>query len=103
MDARCDAVARAISSHEMTSHVARIVLAVQLAAGVVRADPAPPAGDSVENRALVPLARGVAPSRPGDYRRAHDELVEANHLAPDRPNPYRWLALTEAALGDCPS
>lgn len=87
----------------MTSHVAWIVLAAQLAAAVVRADPAPPAGGTAENRALVHLDRGVAAYRTGDYRRAHDELLEASHLAPDRPNPYRWLALTEVALGDCPS
>lgn len=101
-DARCDAIARAISSHKMTSHVARIVLAALLTTAVVRAEPAPAApGDTVENRALVHLDRGVAAYRVGDLRRAHAELVEANQLAPDRPNPYRWLALTEAALGDC--
>lgn len=119
----------------MTSHVAWIVLAAQLAAAVVRADPAPAsppstspppstsgsapsspppssspssppsaaAGDTAENQALVHLDRGVAAYRTGDYRRAHDELLAANRLAPDRPNPYRWLALTEAALGDCRS
>ena len=86
----------------MTSHVARIVLAALLATAVARAEPAPDApGDTVENRALVHLDRGVAAYRIGDLRRAHAELVEANQLAPDRPNPYRWLALTEAALGDC--
>lgn len=88
----------------MTSHVARIVLAALLATAVARAQPAPGApGDTVENRALGHLDRGVAAYRAGDLRRAHAELVEANQLAPDRPNPYRWLALTEAALGDCDS
>lgn len=86
----------------MTSHVARIVLATLLATAVVRAEPAPGVpGDTVENRALVHLDRGVAAYRAGDLGRAHAELALANQLAPDRPNPYRWLALTEAALGDC--
>jgi hypothetical protein len=88
----------------MTSHVARIVLAALLATAVARAEPAPgPPGDTVENRALIHLDRGVAAYRAGDFHRAHAELALANQLAPDRPNPYRWLALTEAALGDCDS
>lgn len=88
----------------MTSPAARIVLAALLAtlAGIARGEPAPGApGDTVENRALVHLDRGVAAYRAGDLGRAHAELTLANQLAPDRPNPYRWLALTEAALGDC--
>jgi hypothetical protein len=90
----------------MTSPAARIVLAALLATstGVARGEPAPaPPGDTVENRALVHLDRGVAAYRAGDLGRAHAELALANQLAPDRPNPYRWLALTEAALGDCDS
>jgi hypothetical protein len=90
----------------MTSLAARIVLAALLATatGVARGEPAPgPPGDTVENRALVHLDRGVAAYRAGDLGRAHAELALANQLAPDRPNPYRWLALTEAALGDCDS
>jgi hypothetical protein len=103
-DVRCGVIARAISSHKMTSHVARIVLAALLATAVAHAEPAPDApGDTVENRALVHLDRGVAAYRAGDLGRAHAEFVAANQLAPDRPNPYRWLALTEAALGDCDS
>jgi hypothetical protein len=88
----------------MTLHVARIVLAALVATAVARADPAPGTpGDTVENRALIHLDRGVAAYRAGDFHRAHAELALANQLAPDRPNPYRWLALTEAALGDCDS
>lgn len=83
----------------MTSHVARIVLVTQLAAAVGHADPAP-AGPA-ESRALDHLDRGVAAYRTGDYVRARSELTAASALAPDRPNPYRWLALAEAALGDC--
>jgi hypothetical protein len=104
LDARCDAIARAISSHKMTSHVARIVLAALVATAVARAEPASgPPGDTVQNRALIHLDRGVAAYRARDFHRAHAELAEASRLAPDRPNPYRWLALTDAALGDCDS
>jgi Flp pilus assembly protein TadD len=77
----------------MTSRVMWIAVAVQLATTVVRADPA---GD-----ALAHLDRGVAAYRAGDYALAHTELAAASELAPDRPNPYRWLAMTEVALGDC--
>jgi len=85
----------------MTAHVVWIVLAAQLAAGVARAEPAPAADRPVEQRALDHLDRGVAAYRAGELVRAHAEFTEASRLAPDRPNPYRWLALTEAALGEC--
>jgi hypothetical protein len=77
-------------------HVAWIVVAVQLAATAAFADP-------TEDAALAHLDRGVAAYRAGDFARAHDELLEANRMAPDRPNPYRWLALAEAELDDCQS
>jgi hypothetical protein len=80
----------------MTAHVAWIVVAVQLAATAAVADP-------TEDAALAHLDRGVAAYRAGDFARAHDELLEANRLAPDRPNPYRWLAFAEAELDDCQS
>ena len=85
----------------MTAHVARIALAAQLVAALGHASPAPPA-DPAEARALDHLDSGVAAYRAGDYERARTELTAASALAPDRPNPYRWLALAEAALGDCP-
>ncbi|HEY0476313.1 MAG TPA: PEGA domain-containing protein, partial [Kofleriaceae bacterium] len=95
----------------MTAHVAWIVLAAQLAAAVGHAAPAAPAPpalapappDPAEARALDHLDRGVAAYRAGDYERARAELVAASALAPDKPNPYRWLALSEVALGDCAS
>ena len=59
------------------------------------------AADPTADAALVHLERGVAAFRAGDFARAHRELVAAHDLAPDRPNPYRWLALTEIQLGDC--
>jgi hypothetical protein len=90
----------------MTAHVAWIVLAAQLAAAVGHAAPSPPPAapaDPTESRALDHLDRGVAAYRAGDYQRARAELVAASALAPDKPNPYRWLALSEVALGDCAS
>jgi hypothetical protein len=57
--------------------------------------------DATEDAALLHLERGVAAFKAGDYLRAHRELEAAHDLAPDRANPYRWLALTEIQLGDC--
>jgi hypothetical protein len=72
------------------------VLAVLiLVAGTARAD----TGDAA---ALDHLDRGVAAYRLGDYDTAHRELGLAQELAPDHPNPYRWLALTELKQGNCP-
>jgi hypothetical protein len=79
----------------MRTRVAWIVALAQLAAAVARADPAADA--------LAHLERGVAAYRAGDFAHAHVELTAAQRLAPDRPNPYRWLALTEVELGDCRS
>jgi hypothetical protein len=70
------------------------VAATWLVAAPVRADPA-------EAAALAHLDRGVAAFRAGDFARAHREFEAASELASDRPNPYRWLALTEVQLGDC--
>jgi len=56
-----------------------------------------------DTEALGHLDRGVAAYRAGDYTLAEHELQAAQQLVPDRANPYRWLALTEAALGECPT
>jgi hypothetical protein len=61
-----------------------------------------PARADDEAAALVHLDKGVAAFRAGDYAFAHGELTVARDLAPRKPNPYRWLALTEVQLGDCP-
>ncbi len=74
------------------------IVAVALLAAPVHADPS-----ADHAAALVHLRRGVAAFRAGELRRAHEELALAHRLAPDKPNPYRWLALTEIQLGDCPS
>lgn len=64
--------------------------ALLLLAGVAHADPA-----------LDHLDRGIAAYRLGDYDAAHHEFGLAQELAPDKANPYRWLALTEVKQGDC--
>jgi hypothetical protein len=80
---------------------ASIVAAAALAlVSLVSAAPAR-ADDVTEKAALLHLERGVAAFKAGDYLRAHRELEAAHDLAPDRANPYRWLALTEIQLGDC--
>ena len=74
-----------------------------IAAVAVLMHAAPSAAQAVEDRALAHLDRGVAAYRAGDYERARSELSEASALVPNRPNPYRWLAMTEVQLGDCKS
>jgi hypothetical protein len=64
---------------------------------------APVAADDPEAAALRHLDRGVEAFRAGEYDRAHREFTAAHELVPDRANPYRWLALTEVQLGDCPA
>ena len=83
----------------MRALVVAIVVALGLCAAPVDAGPVD--DRTVEDRALAHLDRGVAAFRRGDYTLAHRELEAANRLAPDRANPYRWLALTEVQLGDC--
>lgn len=67
----------------------------------VAAQPAPGAVSPGDAEALEHLDRGVAAYRAGQLAIARDELDTARKLVPDRPNPYRWLALTDAALGNC--
>lgn len=84
----------------------RIATALALVAsapapGVAPARIAPAAADPAEDAALVHLERGIAAFEAGDFARALRELTAAHDLAPDRANPYRWLALTQVQLGDC--
>ena len=69
--------------------------------GVLALLPATARAENVEATALAHLDRGIAAYRIGDYDTAHRELALAQELVPDRPNPYRWLALTEAKQGNC--
>ena len=62
---------------------------------------APARADAIEDAARVHLDRGIAAFRARDYARARRELTAASELVPDKPNPHRWLALTEVQLGDC--
>jgi len=80
-----------------------LVLSFGLVAAVTALGPGAARADDVRRAALVHLDRGVAAFRAGDFARAHRELLAAHELAPDKPNPYRWLALTEIQLGDCAS
>jgi len=57
--------------------------------------------DPTAQAAQLHLERGVTAFRAGEFERAQRELLTAHELAPDRPNPYRWLALTAIQLGDC--
>ncbi len=77
--------------------VAAIIAAILACAGPAGAD------TPDEDLALAHLQRGVDAFDAGDYPRALRELTIAHDLAPDRPNPYRWLALTQVQLGDCPA
>jgi hypothetical protein len=62
----------------------------------------PARADDVLEAAKVHLDRGIAAFDAKDYVRARHELAEARDLAPEKPNPYRWLALTDVQLGNCP-
>jgi len=75
-----------------------IAVVVQLGGGAI----AGPDPSETETAAQLHLDRGVEAFHAHDYAQAHHEFDEASRLAPDRPNPYRWLALTEVQLGDCP-
>lgn len=68
----------------------RALVCLLAVCGVAHADPA-----------LDHLDRGIAAYRLGDYDAAHRELGLAQELAPDKANPYRWLALTELKQGNC--
>ncbi len=92
-------VREALSSHEM--RVLALAIAALTAATTAFAEPRSVEPRSVEDQALGHLDRGVAAYRAGDYAVAERELHAAQQLVPDRPNPYRWLALTESSLGEC--
>lgn len=70
------------------------IIAALLLAGTARADDA-------EKAAQVHLDRGVAAFGAGDFTLALHELQIVVELVPHKPNPYRWLALTEIQQGDC--
>lgn len=102
MDSVATVQGEALSSHEMrgpTLAIAGLVVAGS-AAGRAFAEPTADRR-GVETEALGHLDRGVAAYRAGDYAVAERELHAAQQLVPDRANPYRWLALTESALGEC--
>ncbi len=77
----------------MQARIATIIAAL-LVGGTARADDA-------EAAAQVHLDRGVAAFGAGDFTLALHELQIVVELVPHKPNPYRWLALTEIQQGDC--
>jgi hypothetical protein len=70
------------------------IIGVLLVTGTARAD-------DTEAAAQVHLDRGVAAFGAGDFTLALHELQIVVELVPHKPNPYRWLALTEIQQGDC--
>ncbi|HUH02743.1 MAG TPA: PEGA domain-containing protein [Kofleriaceae bacterium] len=78
----------------------RALVVAMMVAALAGSSAAAPAPDHAA--ALAELQRGVAAFRAGDYAGALPAFEAAQRLAPDKPNPYRWLALTRVQLGDCP-
>ena len=81
--------------HEMRVQIASILVGA-LALGSARAE-----DTETRTAAQVHLDRGIAAYGAGDLALAHAELTIAVQLVPHKPNPYRWLALTEIQMGDC--
>ena len=77
----------------MQAWIATIIAAL-LVTGTARAD-------DTEAAAQVHLDRGVAAFGAGELTLALHELQIVVELVPHKPNPYRWLALTEIQQGDC--
>lgn len=71
--------------------------------GIAAALPASVRADPAEDQALAHLDRGIAAFEAKDFRTARREFTQAHELVPDKANPYRWLALAEIQLGDCPA
>src|SRR5438132_9838649 len=61
------------------------------------------AAGPTEYDALVAQESGIRLFYAGKLAEARAAFEEAHRLAPDKANPYRWLGLTEARLGDCAS
>ena|SRR5690349_15306953 len=85
------------------------LMPLMLVASTVRAQPTPdaaPAPDAAdaagdETVALAHLEAGIASYRAGRYEEARAAFERANAAAPEKANPYRWLARTAGKLGDC--
>jgi hypothetical protein len=82
----------------MSVRVAWFALVVGMA-GAARAAQADPDDGS----AAIHLERGIAAYRAHEFSRAMAELLLANQQALESPEPYRWIALTEAEIDDCRS
>ena len=60
------------------------------------------AAQAQEDAARDALNRGRLLYEQGVYETAREQFLEAKRLAPDAPNPHRWLGLTDLKLGRCP-
>lgn len=80
----------------MSVRVVCLALGVAMGAATAHADPD-------DGTAAIHLERGIAAYRAHDFSRAMTELLLANQQALESPEPYRWIALTEAEIEDCRS
>lgn len=80
----------------MSVRVVCLALGVAMGAATAHADPD-------DGNAAIHLERGIAAYRAHDFSRAMTELLLANQQALESPEPYRWIALTEAEIEDCRS
>lgn len=74
----------------------RGVVAVALLARAV----SPAAADTTDAARML-LDAGVDKFNAGNFAEARTMFEHARELAPDKPNPHRWLGLTDARLGHC--
>lgn len=59
------------------------------------------AAADTEEEALQLQDRGIEAFERGEYPTAYEFFLAERRLVPDKPNPFRWLAMTEARLGEC--
>jgi hypothetical protein len=70
------------------------MLATALLCGSARAD-------KLEDAAQLLIDRGLERWEKGDVVAARDSFASARDLLPNKPNPYRLLALADSKLGRC--
>jgi tetratricopeptide (TPR) repeat protein len=59
------------------------------------------ADEQPQGEALLLQDQGIARYEQGDFAGARALFERARALAPDKKNPYRWLGLADARLGQC--
>jgi hypothetical protein len=84
-------------SDDIRVHARSVLIALSLVATAALADSRPdPAVD-----ALKQLDTGVALFKANDFNGARVAFAKSHELMPDKPNPIRWIGLTDARLGRC--